>query len=814
LPESQSLPDIFRGVRRWILAVGVGLPVFATGAAGLVYQVAFERYLARLVGNDHVAVGLTLGTFLGALALGYLLCGRLTLMIEEPLRAYALLEALIGVWGLAFPRWFERVESVAGSWGFEQPWGLAFEGLAVSGLLIGPPTVLMGATVPFLTRGLGQVHERVSSTHAAVYALNTAGAFVGVLLAGFFLVPAFGLPATVRGTALVNLLAGAMFLALSFYIRGPAVSLGGIRPRTLAAGEPFSPRRLYGVALLSGLAVLTLEAVAVRIGKLVLGGSTYTFAMVVAVFVLGIAAGSLAVARAPRLPRSLLFGLQAGAACWLLLLLPTLDLWPYAAHVLRVAFQATPVGFWLHRIAVLVALAVPFLPPAALLGATLPTVFHELDAGLNRSGWISGRLLAWNGVGTLLGSLCGSFLLYHFLDAVRVFLLVPLVASVAAVLVSTPVGRMARGAAWAMLLVATAAIVVRPFHDDSRFAVGTFRLRTPEPYSLHGPRLFFEERMRGMRLERYEDGPTDTVAVLDQVGDRESRALFVNGKSESSTNHDAVTLRLLAHLPALWAERRARVLVVGLGTGVTAGELSLYPELERIDVAEISPAVVRALPWFTADTHGVERDERLRVHVRDAWLVLRQSPETWDVITSEPSNPWVSGVDQLFTREFYRLVASRLAEGGVFVQWVQLYESDFESLALVLNSLRAELPTLHAFRGMTGDLLLLAARRPFDRADRLRAEEVLAGHSAVADSLREIGIESIAQILEREVTSLPTLLRQGARYGFNTMDHPRLHYLAGRNLFLGSGVSEDMLRGVTNLDFVFEPGLREQRERP
>jgi hypothetical protein len=320
--------------------------------------------------------------------------------------------------------------------------------------------------------------------------------------------------------------------------------------------------------------------------------------------------------------------------------------------------------------------------------------------------------------------------------------------------------------------------------------------------------VFYEERLRDARLVSYEDGPADTVAVIERDGDPESLALFVNGKPESSATRDATTLRLLAHLPALWAERRAHVLLVGLGPGVTAGELSLYPEVERIDVAEISPSVVRALPEFTEYTHGVESDRRLAIHTRDAWLVLKQSPESWDVIVSEPSNPWVSGVDQLFTREFYRLVSGKLTDRGLFVQWVQLYESDFEALALVLNSLHAELPTLHAFRGVQGDLLLLAAKRPFDRGDRLRAEEVLAAHPAVADSLRGVGIESIAAILEREVTTLPVLLQQGARYGFNTLDHPRLHYLAGRNLFLGPTVTDDMLRGVTNLDFLFEAAGR------
>jgi len=288
-------------------------------------------------------------------------------------------------------------------------------------------------------------------------------------------------------------------------------------------------------------------------------------------------------------------------------------------------------------------------------------------------------------------------------------------------------------------------------------------------------------------------------------------SIVLNGRSDSDTVIDEETLKLAAHIPALWAPSRERVLVVGLGTGVTAGELSLYEDAGRIDVAEISPSVIDFLPLFSAHTSAVHADPRLHVQLGDAVLTLRRASEPWDVITSEPSNPWVAGADTLFTREFYRLVRERLSERGIFLQWVQLYDNDYEMLGVMLNTVKSEFPVLHAFRGSEGDLLLLASSTAFTAEDGQRARETLVANPRVAASLAEIGILSTADLLAREVSTLPLVLRQAGRHGINTMDHPRLHYMAGRAMFAGTRVTEQMLRhGTTNLDFLFDERFRSE----
>ena len=215
--------------------------------------------------------------------------------------------------------------------------------------------------------------------------------------------------------------------------------------------------------------------------------------------------------------------------------------------------------------------------------------------------------------------------------------------------------------------------------------------------------------------------------------------------------------------------------------------------------------MVRFLPLFSDFTGAVERDPRLRVRLGDASLVVRQAREPWDIIVSEPSNPWTSGADALFTREFYRRVGERLTDDGLFLQWVQLYESDFAILSMILNTLHGEFPVIHAFRGSKGDLLLLAAKRPFSAEDRARAEQALARHPRVAASLAEIGVFSVKDLLGREVQSLPLVMQQARRYGVHTADHPRLLYLAGKAMFSGSEVTEETLRrGATDIESLFE----------
>src|SRR4051812_22464628 len=317
--------------------------VFLTGAAGLIYQVVWQQYLARILGSEHAATAIVLAVFLGGLATGYLVSGALSRSMPNALGCYAALEGIIGLWALAFPTLFRFVDSFTSSWSFASPYLLILQGAFSAALLLGPPTICMGGTVPLLTRALSESLEAATSVHARVYAINTLGAFVGTLAAGFILIPVFGLPDTLRNAATLNLAAAGFF---GFRAR---VSVQK-QSRSETAGDTTARRYpaaiLYGVAFLSGAYVMTLENVLIRTTDLAVGPSTASFSLIVGVFVLCIGAGSLVVGAGKRLSANALIWNQVWLSVGLLVLFTTLDKWPYAAHLVRVTFQSNIGGFW------------------------------------------------------------------------------------------------------------------------------------------------------------------------------------------------------------------------------------------------------------------------------------------------------------------------------------------------------------------------------------------------------------------------------------------------------------------------------------
>jgi spermidine synthase len=263
-------------------------------------------------------------------------------------------------------------------------------------------------------------------------------------------------------------------------------------------------------------------------------------------------------------------------------------------------------------------------------------------------------------------------------------------------------------------------------------------------------------------LKFYKDGPANSVAVVASPKspsfNEEALSIVVNGKSDSSTISDIYTLKLSAHLPALLAPSREEVLVIGLGTGTTAGEVSLYPDVKRIDIAEISPTVVEALSYFQGATHDIHKDPRAKIHIADAFRVLRGSDQRWDIIISEPSNPWVSGVDQLYTQEFYELAREHMSGEGVLLQWIHTYDSSEAMVGMVANTIVREFPHTSVFMASDDDIFFVASVKPLTGENVKRAEQIMAGNSDVRESLGKINIKSVDEILIRQIWS-PSFIR-------------------------------------------------------
>ncbi len=773
------------------------LLTFLTGISGLVYEITWEKALATLLGSHAEATAAVLALFLGGMSLGYWLwgvvTGRLTARAASGagalplLRAYGILEASIGLWALGFPLLFRALQALSG-WLPQAGGGLGFAvDVLLSALLIGPPAVMMGGTIPMLTQALSRSIRDATRVHALIYATNTTGAFVGALAAGFWIVPALGLVGALRAMAAVNLVAGAAFLLLA---RGGRELPAEERAAAPAAGPP-RPGAAYipaAIACLAGFAMMTLQTVLVRLGALSFGASQFTFSMVVACFVLCIALGSYGVsALGARIPRALL-----PLDLWLLfallaLLFTELDGAPYWAHALRALFRDESAAFYPYYLSAFGLVLLAIGPAVILSGAILPLLFHALRGEAGELGDVAGRLYSWNTVGSLLGALLGGYALLYLLsleDVMRVALAAIAAAAALATLHTLPAAS-ARLAAATAFCAALGLSVSLPNWSTQRLAAGLFRMRSPLPHSFEGPERFFASRRNPTELF-YEDDPVASIAV-QEYGEKEGRpdrAVVSNGKSDGTTWADYPTMALAGLLPALFAEQTTSSFVIGYGLGVTVGELAALPGMQRVRVAEISRGVIRAAPFFDYANLGASQRPSVEIVHADAYRSLIRSDEHFDVIASEPSNPWMLGVEQLFSREFLGVARDHLTPGGVYAQWMHTYEIDEAAVALVLRTYAQVFSEVAVWYAGGPDLILLGFRdasRALD-VERLRARAAEPGFAA---GLARSRIRSFPALLAHELLPLGVLHAAALEGEVQTLLHPRLNFLAARAFFEG-----------------------------
>jgi spermidine synthase len=762
-----------------------------TGFSGLVYQVTWQKYLASLLGSHSEATCAVLGIFLGGLSLGYALFGRLArrLVAGAPARgghagllpAYGAVEAGIGLYALAFPALFGAAQSASLALP-PQPELLSFSlDVVLTALLIGPPTVLMGGTIPLLTQGLSRGLDDATRFHSFVYGFNTAGAFVGALAAGFVLVPALGLGATVRAMGCVNLAAGLAFVALRRReLPAPPAPPAEVSPLP----EGFA--RYVGVALLAGFAMMTLQTALNRVGALALGASQFTFSMVVACFVLCIALGSFAVSALDRIPRGLLAGSQWALVLYLLAAYPAVADAPFHAQVLRVALaDAGPNAF---HAAVFVCLLGLALLPLGLSGALLPLLFHELRRESADLGDTAGRLYAWNTLGSLCGALLGGYVLLFWIDLHATWRLATLALAMGAALLtagSVPRGRALGGAGLAAAALALAAL---PEWPAEHMNAGLFRAPLEAAPLAGGPDAYFASLREHWgppgRMRFHTDDPVASVAVLatHAAGGREGLSIVTNGKSDGNTPDDDATMVLASLLPALLSERCERAFVVGWGTGISVGELAALSATREVVVAEISPGVMQAAPLFAPHNRDALTSPKTHVVRRDAYRALLRSQGRFDVIVSEPSNPWTTGVEMLFSLEFLRAARARLSDGGVYAQWFHTYETDDETVALVLRTYREAFEHVAVWRAKSTDLLLLGFADP-GRGPDLDGLETRFARDDLRRQFARVGIGSLPELLAHEVLPLGVVPAMELPGPLHTILHPILSHLAARAFY-------------------------------
>jgi len=777
-----------------------------TGFSGLVYEITWQKYLATLLGSHSEATSAVLGLYLGGLAAGYAIFGWVARRVvaraaergtEPPLlRVYGLAEIGIGLFAFAFPFLFSVVQHVS-VWvptGHETA-SFAFD-VGLSLLLLAPPTILMGGTIPLLTQALTRGLADATRIHAFVYAFNTAGAFLGALAAGFVLIHWLGLDGVLRAMGCVNLLAGAIFVVLGARTR-PALGTEPAAPEDAPAPRSFLA--LAVVALLAGFGMMVLQTTFNRIAGLALGSSHFAFAMVVAVFVLCIALGSFFVSGLSRIPAWLVAGSQ-----WLLVLLlvgiylvvPDAG---YGAHVLRSTFRDHAEAFYAYQATVFLAGLGILMIPIGLSGALLPLLFHHLRNEVGDLGRIAGSLYSWNTVGSLLGALIGGYVLLLWLDLDHAFAVaIGALAIGAGILTHRVAGAPARIAAL-MTLAALVGVALLPAWDPMKVAIGTFRKRAPTPLSYSGAERFYADHNEGHELVFHDDDPVTSVVILQSHGSERARSIFTNGKPDGSTGGDYPTMCFAAMIPALLTDDPSRGFVIGWGTGVTVGELAALPENQETVVAEISPGVLEGASWFTQLNQGADRNPKVQALRRDAYRALLRSEGRFGVIASEPSNPWVSGVEMLFSQEFLSAARDRLTPGGVYAQWFHLYEVDPLTLQIVAATYASVFDRVAVWFAQGPDVLLLGLNDPngYPDVETLRERFERPGMRA---GMARCGARQFEQVLAHEVLPPGRLTAETVSAPIHTLRHPILSQHAALAFFTGHPIELPRMAGGPNVE--------------
>jgi spermidine synthase len=784
-------------------ALTFGFLFFLSGATGLIYELLWVRVLYQAFGSTIQSVTTVVAAYMGGLGLGAWLLGRVADRSPRPAVLYGWLEIAIGLFGIISPlvlglaHWIYIGTAGALALGGGASVALRF-GLAALVLLI--PTTLMGGTLPVLTRALmGDDRNLLKPSLGRLYGLNTLGAMTGTALAGFFLIEFVGVRASLLATAALNLTIG--IGAIQLGRRQDALARTSQPSHENLHQPPPTLDHLHTLALillgLTAFASLLNEIAWTRVLVMIVGGSTYAFTLILFVFLLGIGLGSIVVARRsePRVDTAASAALAQGiTGVGAALLFVVFGLLP--SYIIAV-FQIPDLSA-ASRLALMgVAVGVVVLIPAVGMGATFPLLTDLTARSRQARGSEVGAAYALNTVGSILGAVLTGFVLIVALGTQATLRLGLVINGLAAL---------------ALCILASRGIAERSAEDRrirlrvlTAGGLGTLALLTAAAapgWSTRlidlGPTIYARQPMdkparerflthRGVRQLAFREGPNATVSVWEGES---GRSLRVNGKVDASDRGDMDTQVMLGLAPMVARVGATSALLIGYGTGATAHVVASVPSLKRLKIVEIEPSVVRMDSFFTAVNGSVLARRDVRIVIDDARSALQLDRDRYDVIVSEPSNPWVAGVATLYTPEFFRIARARLADDGVFCQWIQLYQLPLPIVAGIVRSLQEVFPHVHVWFGGTADLVVVASPRPITY-DRMWLTQLLGpGSQLKAISHEWLSVDSPDQYFGRFLLGDSGVARLVVRATFDhTDDRPRLEFIAARR-FLDPSVGD------------------------
>jgi len=762
--------------------LAISLVFFCSGFAALVYELLWMRQLGLIFGNTVHAAAAVMTAYMLGLALGAKFAGQWARKLQKPIRAFGILEAGIGLCALIMPLLFHLLrltyryafQNVSEDIGFLTC--LRFV-LAILALLI--PTALMGATLPVLSKGLLLRKKTFGAVLGLLYGLNTLGAATGIVLCGFVLIPKFGV-STANGIAVgINLAVCLCALVLSRRLDRASTDVNEIEDSSIAqplASHAGGRRWLLVGAFLSGAFALALEVIWFRTLVLVFGTTTYSFATMLAVFLLGIALGSSLlswISDRVKQPLIVFLACQLGIAFYTMWTLRLFNVMPdvFLKHLMTHGYSWNAMLFSKFLISV-----VFLLPVTILFGVAFTSIARAIRNSVASASRTVGDVYTVNTIGAAIGSCVAGFVLLPnagMLDSLRMICMAMFILVVA---FSVPgLVRVWLRAGFAAVALAGLGMVClhSPNWDPQLLSAGPYF--QPTSY-IRGDRPSLQSVLNSERLLYYREGTTSLISVTKSL--EEQVNISSGGKVEADTSAKGMVIqRMMSHLPMLLHPNPRKVVNLGLGAGVTLGALSCYP-LEHLEVVEIEPATIDAARVWGPWNHHVMDDPQLRITINDGRNHFFATTNRYDVITSDPIEPVVGAAASLYAIEHFQYVRDRLNVGGIMSQFLPLYELSREDVRMILRSFHHVFPESVLF--FTGsDTIIIGFNDKVDLSmGNVRKKYLI---PAVYDSLGEYGFTSPQSILGMFVADLRGNVALTGDGELNSDRFPRIEYSAPRS---------------------------------
>lgn len=772
-----------------------------SGISALIYEVVWLRMFGLVMGNTTYSMTTVLVAFMGGLGLGGIVGGKIATRLKRPGRVYGIMEIGIAIYCIAVPFLIESFSPAFG-WTYRtftdsfMTQSLIRFGIGTFILII--PTALMGATLPILSSCVARSSETMGRQMGLLWATNTFGALIGSLISAFWLIPGYGLFASIEIAAALNLLAGVGAIAIdrmgkqtkeekTTEIIEPAIS-----EACQEAEEPVetlevktSERSIVLIAYgLSGFSAFVYQIAWMRFFSIQIGSTTYAFAMIVGVFILGLAIGG-----------AILSPIVDRARGRLIPLLAVIELGIAISSILGLRyFENVPV--WIVRIVswyhgqFFAIYAMEFMIlfkyliiPTLLMGAAYPLVVRVATGSIRDVGPGVGATYASNTIGSIIGAFIGGFILIGTLGVNLSILLAAGVNMAAAFLLiifsQMSTARRTIFMLASLLLFSLCVISLPPWRIEIMASSPYLNALSAEEEKMTSDEEIKDSFYRGGTLIFAKEGPSGIATVKESfLG---TRMLAINGKVDGSTAADMTAQELLAHIPLILHPYPEDVLVVGLATGVTLSSVVSHPVRKAVCV-ELLESAIEASEKFSYANGNILENEKVKLIHNDARHHLMHSDESFDVIISEPTNIWISGMNNLFTSEFYEEASSRLKPGGVFAQWFQSYAISMDTFKIALSTFADKFPHVMLFEVTPGmDYLMIGSFEPLI-IDVDRIEEAIS-HPDVKADLERISYASLQNILSAYILDDKGFREFVRGSEINTDDNIILEFRAAKDVF-------------------------------